>query len=63
MSPSITANEFDLLRSYIEQQCGISLPNGKEYLIESRLANLLLEKGSKNFGDFYFKMSNSNYTR
>ncbi|HPQ68712.1 MAG TPA: protein-glutamate O-methyltransferase CheR [bacterium] len=63
MSPSITANEFDLLRTYIEQQCGISLHNGKEYLIESRLANLLVETGSKNFGDFYLKMRNSNDAR
>ncbi|NLH50979.1 MAG: protein-glutamate O-methyltransferase CheR [Myxococcales bacterium] len=54
--PSINPDEFDLLRKFIEDRCGIALEKGKEYLIESRLARLLVETDSGNFGDFYRKV-------
>ena len=38
----LTSREFDLMRSYIEEECGIAL--GKEgYLITSRLSKILTE--------------------
>ncbi|NLH47487.1 MAG: protein-glutamate O-methyltransferase CheR [Myxococcales bacterium] len=55
MAPSLTQSEFDLLRKLIEDDCGIVVEPGKEYLIESRLANLVTETGCASFGDFYLK--------
>lgn len=51
MTVTITANEFDQLREFIETKCGISLEKGKAYLVESRLTQLLLELGFENYGD------------
>lgn len=55
MAPSLTQSEFDLLRKLIEDDCGIVVEPGKEYLIESRLANLVTETACASFGDFYLK--------
>lgn len=41
---AITGNEFDYLRKLIYSGCGIVLENGKEYLVESRLAPLIREE-------------------
>lgn len=49
----ITEVEFRLLRDYIELQCGIALTEDKAYLVETRLAGLLAETGSPDFGSFY----------
>ncbi|HAO21961.1 MAG TPA: chemotaxis protein CheR [Desulfobacteraceae bacterium] len=46
--------EYILMKKYIEDQCGIHLKENKEYLIESRLADLLAETGSKSFQEFHF---------
>lgn len=46
-------NEFDLMRGYIEKNCGIHLDPGKEYLIETRLTDLVIEKGCKSFLEFH----------
>ncbi|MCL4233994.1 MAG: protein-glutamate O-methyltransferase CheR, partial [Deltaproteobacteria bacterium] len=56
MALAISNEEFTLLRDYIEEQCGISLTSGKEYLIESRLTNMVVESGSKSFLEFYRKI-------
>lgn len=50
---SITPDEFKLLRGYIEQHCGITLGEGKTYLVETRLASLLVETGCQDFGALY----------
>ncbi len=55
MSLAITKQEFDLLRDFIHQQCGIHLGDDKSYLMESRLAHLVAETGAKNFNEFYLK--------
>jgi len=52
---AITQKEFDLLRAYIKESCGIAVGDEKSYLIESRLAKLLVETGSKDFSEFYYK--------
>ncbi len=50
---AISEVEFRLLRDYIEEQCGIALSEDKAYLVETRLAGLLAETGSTDFGSFY----------
>ena len=49
----ISTVEFKLLRDYIEQHCGICLGEEKAYLIETRLAGLMVENGCPDFGSFY----------
>ncbi len=50
---TITVDEFNLLRTYIEQHCGIALGEEKAYLVETRLAGLLAETGCADFGAFH----------
>ncbi|MBN2798874.1 MAG: protein-glutamate O-methyltransferase CheR [Deltaproteobacteria bacterium] len=49
----INTSEFELLRRYIEIQCGITVAPEKQYLIETRLTRLVVETGSNSFGEFY----------
>ncbi len=55
---SITENENNLMKKLIKDQCGISLQPGKEYLIETRLSNLVIENGCSSFLEFYSKAKN-----
>ncbi|MBF0235411.1 MAG: protein-glutamate O-methyltransferase CheR [Desulfamplus sp.] len=43
------------MQKYIEDQCGILLEKGKEYLIESRLTDLAVENGATSFTEFLSK--------
>lgn len=52
-TPAVSSVEFNLLRAYIEEQCGIALGDDKAYLIETRLTKLMVQSGCDNFGDFY----------
>lgn len=40
----ITANEYQLFKSFLEETCGILLGEGKQYLIVSRLTKLLRDE-------------------
>ena len=51
----LTDNEFSLMKGFIEKHCGIHLDPGKEYLIETRLTDIVLEQGCRNFFEFYQK--------
>ena len=51
----ITEPEYILMKKYIEEHCGIHLENDKEYLIESRLSDLLVETGCRSFQEFHYK--------
>ncbi len=51
----INHEEFILLREYIQQECGIVVGDEKVYLIESRLARLVVETGCSSFKEFYIK--------
>ena len=51
----VTKLEYALMQKYIEEQCGIRLDKGKEYLIESRLADLAIENDCKSFKEFHSK--------
>lgn len=55
----IGAAEFKLLRDFIERECGIVLGEEKAYLIETRLAGLMVETGCADYGAFY-RMAMSN---
>lgn len=53
MNVNLTPSEFRLLRNYIEENCGISLSEGKAYLIETRLGKVMLDSGCTSFYEFY----------
>ncbi len=55
MTFKIEANEFRLLRDYIEKHCGIRVDENKSYLIETRLTALMVENGCKTYTEFYYK--------
>ncbi|MCP3685711.1 MAG: hypothetical protein GY861_23945, partial [bacterium] len=49
--------EYKLMKEYIEKKCGIFLEKGKEYLIETRLSDLVIENGCSSFIEFHNKIS------
>jgi len=49
----LQGNEFELMKNLVQKSCGIHLEPGKEYLIETRLTDLVLEKGCASFGEFH----------
>ncbi len=53
MADGITDQEFQQLRAYIEEQCGIALGDEKAYLVETRLTKLMAMSGCENFSEFY----------
>lgn len=59
---AINHEEFVLLREYIQKECGIVVGDEKVYLIESRLARLVVETNCKSFKEFYLK-AKSDVTR
>ena len=56
----INPSEYSLMRKYIEDHCGIRLEKGKEYLIESRLTDLVVETGCSSFKEFHEKAGSEN---
>jgi chemotaxis protein methyltransferase CheR len=51
----IAATEFEQMRTFIEESCGIALGEDKAYLVENRLARLLLETGCESYSEFLAK--------
>ena len=49
----INESEFLLFKDYVCDRCGIFIPPEKAYLIETRLAKLMIDAGAASFGDFY----------
>jgi len=49
----LVGNEFELMKTFVQKHCGIHLDAGKEYLIETRLTDLVIEKGCRSFYEFY----------
>lgn len=45
----INAREYQAFQDFLQRACGIYLGNGKEYLVTSRLTNLLIEKDISDF--------------
>jgi len=50
---TITDGEFHQLTAYIKANYGIHLKEGKKALVISRLRNVLLEHGFRNFSEYY----------
>jgi len=50
----ITPTEFQLLRDYIEEQCGICLNKEKAYLLENRLSHIIESYKCRDFSEFYY---------
>lgn len=50
---TITKKEFKQLTGYIKTNYGIHLKKEKESLITGRLQNVLIDKGIKNFSEYY----------
>jgi chemotaxis protein methyltransferase CheR len=55
----LSDHEFGLLRSYIQDLCGITLPKDKSYLIQQRLESVAVAAGCKSFGEFYLRLKQS----
>ena len=49
----LNENEFLLFSNYISENCGITIPPEKAYLIETRLTKLMIDAGVESFGAFY----------
>ena len=59
----ITPEENDLFCQYIQELSGIHLDRSKSYLLETRLAGLLIEEGCTSFTELYLKIRNFNNRR
>jgi len=53
--PKISSLEFNVFSKYLFEISGISLPKGKEYLFETRLAPLLSEFKCVSFSELYYQ--------
>lgn len=49
----LSQREFELLRQYIHDICGLAIADNKTYLIKQRLEPLVLKAGCSSFGEFY----------
>ncbi|MEW6290816.1 MAG: protein-glutamate O-methyltransferase CheR [Thermodesulfobacteriota bacterium] len=59
MDIKLQAEEFALIRRWVEEISGISVDDKKAYLIENRLGGLVAENRCCSFGEFYQKFKNS----
>ncbi len=50
---AITEKEFQLMKDYLREHSGITLGDGKEYLLESRLTTLMVQNGCETFTDLH----------
>ncbi len=58
MTTKVSNQEFSLIQTFIESQCGIFLGENKKYLIENRLSPFLKKSGCTSFGQFFQKLNN-----
>ena len=50
---SINDHEFELIRDYVAERCGIAIPREKAYLFETRLTKLMVDVGAETFEEFH----------
>lgn len=60
MAPGLTPQEFDLLRSFILKESGITLDESKTYLVETRLKTLVSEYNCASYGELYRQATGPN---
>ncbi len=53
---TISSQEYDAFRAFLEEACGIVLGDNKHYLVSSRLGRLMKEFDSSSIGDLIAKM-------
>lgn len=53
---AISPQEFSTLRTLLADMCGILVAKNKAYLIETRLASLVLKSGCASFSEFHQKL-------
>jgi chemotaxis protein methyltransferase CheR len=58
-NPSMTHEEYVQFRDYVERHCSIALGDDKKYLLEARLAGLVVESGCESFREFFARASTS----
>ncbi len=56
MTAGLSDMEFQLLRKYIEDNCGIEITSEKAYLIETRLSKILADWKLSSYGQLYSKI-------
>ena len=57
---TINAEDFEAIRNFLRENSGISLSDGKEYLVEGRLASVLSGEGFASFGDMARSLRDKN---
>ncbi len=55
----LSQEEFNLLRNYIHEICGISIQDNKQYLVQQRLEPLVRASNCKSFAEYYHKITKS----
>ncbi|WP_286946583.1 CheR family methyltransferase [Acetobacterium sp. UBA5834] len=50
---ALSEQEYQLFQRYIAEKCGIALDESKAYLVESRLAKLLIDAHCDSFGELF----------
>ncbi|QDU61156.1 Chemotaxis protein methyltransferase Cher2 [Planctomycetes bacterium Pan216] len=53
---ALSTSDFQALRDYIRRICGMSIPDGKEYLIEQRLGPIARKHGCADLSEFRNRM-------
>lgn len=56
---ALSNTEFILFKKFIYDRCGINIEENKAYLIETRLAKLLIDSGLNSFGELYNSMESN----
>lgn len=56
---ALSQHEYQLFQRYIAEKCGIALDDSKAYLVESRLAKLLIDAKCESFSDLYWLLENN----
>lgn len=57
---TINAEDFEAIRNFLRENSGISLQDGKDYLVEGRLASVLSSEGFADFGDMIRSLQDKN---
>ncbi|MDO9491910.1 protein-glutamate O-methyltransferase CheR [Acetobacterium sp.] len=55
---ALSEHEYQLFQRYIAEKCGISLDDTKAYLVESRLAKLLIDSKCESFSELFLLLQN-----
>ncbi|AFA48647.1 CheR family methyltransferase [Acetobacterium woodii] len=55
---ALSEQEYQLFQRYIAEKCGIALDDSKAYLVESRLAKLLIDSQCDTFSELFWLLQN-----